>query len=214
MHLVSFAAGTLLGAATLDLLPEAALLISPFELLLFTFLGGLLFFVLERALIWHHHHDHRGREPCAYTYLILFGDTVHNFIDGIAIAASFLAAFPLGVITTFAVALHEIPQEIGDFSVMLYGGFSRARTLIYNLISAAAALAGAVIAYFSLSAIHGIAPLLLTITAGMFIYIAVVDLLPEVGRYVHRAKIRLTLFLIICATGFFTVWMVSKLLGA
>lgn len=179
--LASFAAGALLGAAFFDLLPEAlAEGGREASVLTWTLTGMLAFFLLERFVHWFHHHHEHSQLTKPTIPLIMVGDTIHNFIDGVAIAATFMVSVPLGMVTTFAVAAHEIPQEIGDFGVLLHRGLARNKVLIFNLISSLAAIAGAVITYFLGDVIEGLLPTFLAITAGFFIYIAASDLIPEI----------------------------------
>lgn len=179
-HFASFAVGGLLGGAFFHLLPEAAESKSP---LIFTHMlfGIILFFLLEKIVHWRH--CHKGQcDAHSFTYLNLIGDGVHNFVDGMIVAASFVADTRLGIATTLAVAAHEIPQEIGDFGVLVYGGFSRLKALAFNLLSAVTAMAGAIIAYFFIEKIFWLKDTLIPFTAGGFIYIALVDLIPELHR--------------------------------
>ena len=211
LYLVSLAAGTLLGAAFLHLLPEAVDRLGtglPFSLYL---LGGFFgFFVLEKFL-WHHHHgtDHAesvgekhrahahhpaaesgdaGEEagPEARTHpmvtMVLLGDGVHNLLDGMVIAAAYLADPAVGLVTTLAVVLHEVPQEIGDFGVLLHGGLSVRQAVLANFLSATTAIFGAVIVLWIGTEVHGLEAALLTISAASFIYIAAADLIPELHR--------------------------------
>lgn len=180
--LVSFAAGIMLSAALLDLLPEAMEASEGNEALFLPVLVGIVgFFFLERFVVWfHHHHSSHGRAPTSL--LILLGDAVHNFIDGVAIAAAFLVNPSLGITTTLAIAAHEIPQEIADFSVLVSGGMQRRRALLFNFISGLTAVLGAVLAYFFFETVNGISWILLSFTAGMFLYIACSDLIPELHR--------------------------------
>lgn len=186
--LVSFAAGTMLAVAFLDLLPEAlAEAGEGVNIFLWTFLGMLAFFFLERFVLWFHHHDSRHNQSPA-SILILLGDGVHNFIDGVAIAAAFLASPALGVVTTLAMAAHEIPQEIADFSVLIHGGMKKGKALLFNFFSAIAALVGAVGGFFFLENLQGALSPLLAFTAGMFIYIASSDLIPELHKDFEKQK--------------------------
>ena len=186
-HLLSsYAAGVLLGTALFDLLPEAigeAELIGDINTVFFyTLLGILFFFVLERFLHWFHHHGFEEHEvkKGPIIPLLIVGDTIHNFIDGVAIATTFLMSIPLGIITTFAVGAHEIPQEIGDFGIMIKNGLSRKRAIIINFISALASFLGAILAFYFGTAIEGLAVIFLSIAAGFFLYIALSDLIPEI----------------------------------
>ncbi len=185
--LVAFSAGSLVGGAFLHLIPEAVEKAgASLEIFLYLLLGFCLFFVLEQFLWWRHEHGTVHRvQP--FSYLILFGDSMHNFIDGLVIAASFIVSYPIGVVTTLAVALHEIPQEFGDFGVLIYGGFSKARALTFNYISAIMAILGGVTGYFIASLMKGSILYLLPFAAGNFIYIAAADLIPEIK---HTTSLR------------------------
>jgi len=179
-YLVSFAVGGLLGGSFFHLLPESLEAGDPS---IFTYMlsGIVFFFIIEKFLHWRHCHNGQC-EAHTFTYLNLFGDGVHNFIDGMIIAASFVADTRLGLATTVAVAAHEIPQEIGDFGILVYGGFSKKKALMYNLFTALTSVAGAVIAYFSFNQIIWLKGFLIPFTAGGFIYIALVDLIPELHK--------------------------------
>lgn len=194
-HFVSFAVGALLATAFLDLLPEALEMAEAqgrhAEDLLMYVLGGILvFFVLEAMILkFHpHHHDDEGEHHHATPALLLIGDTIHNFIDGAVVAVAFLTSVPLGIITALAVAAHELPQEITDFSVMLHHGWKKSKVLWVNIFSSLAALIGAVIAFVSRDAIEPHLPELLAITAGIFIYIASTDLIPELSPHHRRDR--------------------------
>jgi zinc and cadmium transporter len=185
--LVAFSAGALLGGAFLHLLPEAiAELGARLDIFLYLLLGFCMFFILEQFLRWHHEHSSTQTvEP--FSYLILVSDGVHNFVDGLAIAASFVASYPTGIATTLAVALHEIPQELGNYGVLLYGGMGRRRALLFNYITQATAIVGGIAGYFASSTMHYSIAYLLPFAAGNFIYIATDDLIPEIK---HRADLR------------------------
>lgn len=191
--LTSFAAGALLATAFFDLLPEAQEHMEELgveiNIPLWTLLGILGFFLLERFI--HHHHDHTGHSteengPVDHSSkksiipLVIIGDTLHNFTDGVAIAATFLINIPLGVVTSLAVAAHEIPQEIGDFGLMLHKGMNRKKVLLINLFSSLAAMAGAFLTYIYKDQIEGLLPIVLAVTSGFFIYIALTNLIPEI----------------------------------
>jgi zinc and cadmium transporter len=193
--LVAFASGSLLGAAFLNLLPETLDQVASTTVFPIVLFGIVIFFVLERVLYWHHCHDGIC-EVHPFTYLNLIGDGTHNFVDGMIIAASFLLSVPLGVVTTVAVILHEVPQELGDFGILMHGGFSRRRALSFNFLSAMAAVGGALITYFYLDVLN-LSPLLIAFAAGGFIYLACVDLLPRLHGEVNRRKsiFQLLLFL-------------------
>jgi zinc and cadmium transporter len=199
MIFVGFSSGTLLGSAFLDLLPEA--INSEFGEVAFYYviIGIVSFFALEKFLYWRHCHE----EECPvhmFVYLNLVGDGIHNFIDGMIIAATYILSFAsgsyhLGFATTLAVIFHEIPQEIGDFGVLIYGGLTKKKALAYNFISAITAILGAITTYF-LTYIQSIAILLVAFAAGGFIYIAATDLMPELHKRT-RAGASITQFLTI-----------------
>jgi len=183
--LVAFSAGALIGSAFLHLIPEAINKVeigesSIFKIFIYLILGFCAFFILEEFIGWHHHHDTHHPEIASFSYLILFSDGLHNFIDGLIIAASFLADFQIGLITSLAVISHEIPKEIGNFAVLIYGGFNKIKALFLNFISALAAILGGIIGFFLLEKIGGGILFLLPFTAGSFIYIAASDLIPQI----------------------------------
>ncbi|MGD2034032.1 MAG: ZIP family metal transporter [Bacteroidales bacterium] len=179
--LVSLAGGTLLGAAFLGMLPKATALTGNGDLVFNMTLGGIIaFFVVEKVILWricNNVNCERHRDASAN--LILFGDAFHNFIDGIIIAAAFFSSFSFGLIVTFSVFAHEIPQELADFGVLISNGYSRKKALWYNMLSSAAALPGGVFAYFALDSAEKLIPWVLCISAASFIYIALADLVPQ-----------------------------------
>lgn len=181
--LAAFAAGALLGTAFFDLLPEglehAEELGLEVNIFLWTMVGVLGFFLLER-FIHHHHQNDDPQDQKTLVPLIVIGDSIHNFIDGVAMAATFLISIPLGMVTALAVAAHEIPQEIGDFGLMLHKGVAGKKVLLINFYSALTALAGAVLTYLAKDVIEGLLPAVLGLTAGFFIYIAAANLIPEI----------------------------------
>jgi len=177
-YLISYATGTLLGAAFLGLIPHA-MEHAQASILLETVLAGIvLFFLLEKFLIWRHCHDGGCEVHLTAGPLILFGDAFHNFTDGVVIAGAFITSLPLGVTTALAVIAHEVPQEIGDFGILLDSGYSKKRAFLYNLLSSATALPGAIIAYFFLETVKVVVPFILALSASSFIYIAMADLIP------------------------------------
>jgi zinc and cadmium transporter len=179
LPLVAFAAGSLLGGALLHLLPEAVAARGAGVEVFLPVLGGFaLFFLMEQFLAWHHEHSIETNVKQPVTYLILLADGVHNFIGGIAIGASFIVSTQVGIVTWLAAAAHEVPQELGDFGILIRGGWPRMQALVANFVSAAAILPGGLLAYY-VSAEIDIA-LLLSFAAGNFIYIAASDLIPEV----------------------------------
>ncbi len=194
--LVSFAIGTLLGAAFLEVVPHA------FESgdahqAASAILGGILgFFLLEKLLLWRHSHDHgeaaqphHHHEHSRAGLLIVVGDTVHNFVDGILIAAAFLQSPELGLVTAVAIVAHEIPQEVGDFLVLLNSGYSKAKAFAMNLLSSAGTLVGGVVGYFTLAGFENWEPTLLGVVAASMLYVAVADLIPGLHK---RPELRAT----------------------
>lgn len=183
--LASFAAGVLLGTAFLDLLPEALHDAEGTNVNIFfwALFGIIVFFLIERAIHWFHHHQeyHQdAKESKSTVPLIIISDTVHNFIDGVVIAATFMISIPLGIVTAFAVTAHEIPQEIGDFGLLLHKGLRRKKIILLNIASAIASLVGALLTYSLGDFLLPYIPIFLAITAGFFIYIATSDLIPEI----------------------------------
>jgi zinc and cadmium transporter len=206
MVLVSFASGALLGGAFLHLLPESVDVPNVF---VWVIAGILLFFIAERFLRWRH--CHKGIcDIHTFTYLNLAGDGVHNFIDGMVIAAAFLVNVPLGITVTLAVAAHEIPQEIGDFGILVYGGMKRKRALLYNLLSASTAIIGATLMFF-IPVLKDNVVFLLPFAAGGFIYIACVDLMPELHKQEKAAVTVSHITALVC--GLVLMWMLKILLG-
>lgn len=218
--LASFAAGTLLGAAFFDLLPEAAheaasnAAGAEESIFIWVLLGMLSFFLLERFIYWfHHHHEHEDPNKQKPTVpLIILGDSVHNFIDGVAIAATFLVSVPLGITTALAVAAHEIPQEIGDFGILLHRRLPKKKILIANILSALTAVVGALLTYWGGAMLTEILPVLLAITAGFFIYIAASDLIPEIHEENRKGFAFIETVLLL--TGVVTIWVFVSLLEA
>jgi zinc and cadmium transporter len=189
--LISYATGTLLGAAFLGMIPHALEDSEPFRILAAVLVGIILFFLLEKLVIWRHCHDGECEIHSVAGPLILIGDAFHNLVDGIVIAAAFLTNITLGVATAFAVIAHEVPQEIGDFAILLDSGYSKLRAFFYNLLSSLTTLPGAVISYFFLKAAKTAVPYILALSAASFIYIAMADLIPELHkRYGIRTTAR------------------------
>lgn len=190
-YLVSFAAGVILTTAFLDLFPEAAEQATELRLkiniFLPAFLGIITSFFIERFLLWFHHHEHtHGIKPTIF--LITIGDGIHNLIDGITIAATYLANPALGLITTIAMAAHEIPQEIADFSILVHSGLSKKKALIINLLSGLTAVVGGILGYYFLHKFSAALPVLLAFSAGIFIYISCSDLIPDLHRDYNEQK--------------------------
>ncbi len=201
-HGISFAIGALLAVAFWGLIPEAFSEVKPekFQTLSGTILAGILgFFVLEKLLIWRHchfgsceahgdeeNHDHghshsHGVAKSAGA-LIILGDSIHNFVDGVLIAAAFLTDAQLGIVTSLAVAAHEIPQEVGDFAILLHSGYSKSKALFYNILASLTTVLGGALAYFGLEDLHDSLPYFLALAASSFIYIAVADLIPSLHK--------------------------------
>jgi len=186
---VAFATGSLLSAAFFDILPEAVNHGGE-GAFFYVFIGIIMFFVMERYIYWRHcHMEECEKHYHPMTYLNLIGDALHNFIDGSLIAASFLISIPLGVVTAFAIAAHEIPQELGDFAILVHGGFSRKKALIFNFISALAAVLGTIMTFFFTRGIEGLIPIILAVAGGGFIYIAMADLIPEIHKETKKESI-------------------------
>jgi zinc and cadmium transporter len=182
IFLVAFAAGALIGGAFLDLIPEAAEYITDItQLFLYVVLGYLLFFILEKYLHWRHCHSAECKVH-RFTYLNIVGDIVHNFGDGMVIGAVFLVNIKVGIAATLAIIFHEIPHELGNFTVLIYGGFSKFRALCFNFLSSLFAIAGTIVGYYFAGKIRGFSSVILPIAAGGFIYIASCDLIPELHK--------------------------------
>lgn len=187
--LVSFAVGALLGAVFFDLLPEALEENSPRGIFVFVILGLLTLYVFEKGLKWYHCHDKEACDIHTFSTTVMFGDTIHNFIDGIVIALSFNLGFEAGVATTIAVFFHEVPQEIGDFGVLLHAGYTKTKVFFYNFLTALTTPIGATFGYVALPFITNFLPQLIAFAAGSFIYIAVSDLMPELQHKTRGADL-------------------------
>ena len=218
--LISYAVGTLLGAVFLELLPQAFERADSLEGMALTILAGiLLFFVMEKLVLWRHchveqceahdpplapHHDH-GRSGM----MIMVGDTFHNFVDGVLIAAAFLANHELGIVTAIAIITHEIPQEVGDFLILLHSGYSKSRALVFNLLSSAAMVLGGAIGYLALQSVEHWIPSLLGLAAASMLYVSVADLIPGLHK---RPELLATLQQVVLITlGVATIWLVGEL---
>lgn len=201
---VPFAAGALLAAAFLDLLPEAIEVSGASEVGLVVLIGFIGFFILERSLGWfhHHHEDEKGGNRKSTASLIVIGDTTHNFIDGLAIGAAFLVNPSVGIVTTIAIAAHELPQEIGDFALMKAKGMKRKRILWVNVVSSFATLLGALAVYLLGDVFAGSIGILLAITAGFFIYIAASDIIPTIHAEPKRSVANLQTAVLVFGVAF------------
>ena len=184
-RMVSFAVGAMLGAAFLHLLPEALSQADSIEALFATLLAGMLtFFLLEKAALWRHRHEPLTEAPYHRAgVLIVIGDALHNFVDGVLIAAAFLTDTALGIAATAAIIAHEVPQEVGDFMVLLNGGYSRRKALLLNTASSLTAVVGGIVGYLALGDATSAVPYVLTLAAASFIYIAAADLIPQLHRH-------------------------------
>ena len=234
--LVSYAIGALLGAAFLEVLPHAVIASGDASSTSAIVLAGILgFFVLEKLVLWRHcHMEHcEGHEQTAYTeghghahghghghahathdggrsgLLIMVGDTFHNFVDGVLIAAAFMESIQLGIITSLAIIAHEIPQEVGDFVILLHSGYTRAKALLFNVLSTFATVVGGLLAYFALSALQGAVPVFLALASASMIYVAVADLIPGLHK---RTELHATLQqVLLIAAGILTIWAAHHL---
>jgi len=211
-YILSFATGTMLGAAFLDLLPESVSGISARAAFAMTLAGIMLFFVLERIVHWHHaHHSDHPENEKPLAYLSLFGDALHNFFDGVAIAASFAASSAMGIATTIAIIMHEIPQELGDFTLLLYGGFSVRKALASNLLVAFTAFLGVFAFFWLASYIENLDFYGMALAAGSFIYIAGSDLIPELHKETKTSRSVIQLAAVLL--GIAAIWLLTSALG-
>jgi len=222
--LISYAVGALLGAAFIELLPHAFGRSDNIQLTAATILGGLmLFFILEKLVLWRHCHieqceAHDPHDMPALNHdndhgrsgmMILIGDTFHNFVDGVLIAAAFMADVKLGVVTAIAIIAHEVPQEVGDFLILLHSGYAKRHAFILNLISSAAMVLGGVLAFYALQSMEEWIGTLLALAAASMIYVAVADLIPGLHR---RPEIGATVQQVaLIALGIATIWVVGEL---
>jgi zinc and cadmium transporter len=181
--------------------------------------GILAFFLMEKLLLWRHSHDHEHEaEEVAQAHdhgrsgaMIVVGDTIHNFLDGILIAAAFLQSTQLGIVTAMAIVAHEIPQEVGDFLILLHSGYSKAKAFVMNMLSSCATLVGGALGYYSLQVVEGWTPVLLGVVAASMIYVAVADLIPGLHK---RTSLRATISqTILIALGIGTIALARAVIG-
>jgi len=216
--LVSYAVGALLGAAFIEVLPHAFRESDSIEATAATVLFGILaFFVLEKLVLWRHCHveeceAHDPHLPPQHDHgrsglMILIGDTFHNFVDGVLIAAAFMADTELGIVTAIAIIAHEVPQEVGDFLILLHSGYSRRAALFYNVLSSAAMVVGGVLAYLTLQVAQALVTPLLALAAASMLYVAVADLIPGLHRRPELAATAQQVVLI--GLGITTIWLVG-----
>lgn len=184
---VALSAGALMGGAFLHLIPESLERFSAASIGIYVLAGFSLFFLIEKLLHWRHCHK-KNCKIHTFAHMNLIGESVHNFIDGLIIAASFVMSIPLGIATSIAVALHEIPQEIGDFGVLVYGGYNKARALTLNFAVALTVIAGGIFGYFFLEYAKSLISFLIPFAAGGFVYIAASDLIPELRKEANLKK--------------------------
>jgi len=221
--LVSFAIGALLGAAFLEILPHALENASDSRQIAAALLIGILaFFLLEKLVLWRHYHigddesrsinqgEHEGHDHGRSGLLILVGDSFHNFVDGVLVAAAFMQDTSLGVVTATAVIAHEIPQEIGDFLILLHSGYSRTRALVLNLVSSLAMVVGGLAAYFALKQMQQWSNILIAVAAASMIYVAVADLIPGLHKRTELGATAQQILLI--AAGVLLIWLTGTLL--
>jgi zinc and cadmium transporter len=180
--LVSYAVGALLGAAMLKILPEAVEQLAPARLFATLLVGVMLFFVLEKLVLWRHCHTHDCEVHDGSVAGVIVGDAFHNFIDGAVIATAVMTSVPLGVTTAIAVAAHEIPQELGDFAILLHSGYSKGRALLLNVLSGLSSAVGAVAAFIAFDLVPTLRPYCLALAAASFLYVAMADLIPGLHR--------------------------------
>lgn len=222
--LVSYAIGALLGAVFLEILPHAFMETHNVQAMTATVLFGiLLFFILEKLVIWRHchheecevhsghtEHDH-GHDHGRSGMMIMVGDTFHNFVDGVLIAAAFMTNIQLGIVTALAIIAHEIPQEVGDFLILLHSGYTKRQALIFNLVSSLATLVGGTLAWWALRGLHAWIPNILGLAAASMIYVAVADLIPGLHK---RPELRATFMQVtLIVLGIGSIWITELLVG-
>lgn len=198
LFFVAFSAGSLIGSAFLHLIPEALEKSEKeliFRIFFYLIFGFCVFFILEHFIKWHHHHTTQHPEIMPFSYLILVSDGLHNFIDGLVIAGSFIVNPTMGLVISLAVFLHEIPQEIGDFAILIYGGIKKLKALFLNFISATLAIFGGIVGFFLLKGMDEKVLFLLPFTAGGFVYIAASDLIPQIKKEENLKKSAIYFFI-------------------
>ena len=223
--LISYAVGALLGAVFLEILPHAFRASASVEMVAGAILAGiLLFFVLEKLVLWRHchveeceahdppsahaHNHGHGHDHGRSGMMIVIGDTFHNFVDGILIAAAFLANHELGMVTAIAIIAHEVPQEVGDFLILLHSGYSKSKALMLNLLSSAAMVLGGLLAYFALQTLQHWIPVFLGLAAASMLYVSVADLIPGLHR---RPELKATAQqVMLIALGVATIWLAGE----
>jgi zinc and cadmium transporter len=212
LSLVSLSSGTLLGGAFIHLIPEGIELVQPDKFFLWLLGAFILYLLIEKLLHWRHCHKIGGQCEAHATIgqMNLIGDAVHNFIDGVIIATTFLISIPLGITTAIAIAVHEIPQEIGDFGVLLYAGFRKKKAIVLNFLISLMTVVGGLVGWFLSFYVEGLTAYFLPIAAGGFIYIAASDLLPEIRKENNGVKFFTNLFVLLFGVG---LMLLVKLIG-
>jgi len=209
-YTLALSSGVLLGTTFFDLIPESYDAIGE-TAYIFVIAGMVSFFVLEKFIHWHNHVEKDEHEEKPLAYLSLIGDGIHNFLDGAIIGVSFLSGIPLGITTTLAVIAHEIPHELGDFSILIYSGFSRNRALLFNFISALTAVIGTLVVFVFAPILSAATPLLVGFAAGNFLYIAASDIIPELH---HKRKLTTSVLQTVCIiVGVVVVWLLTRYIG-
>lgn len=196
LHIVSLAAGTLIGNAFLHLIPESAESLPVETVTLTALVAFIIFLLIEKVLQWHHHHEYEHDEH-TFGYMSLFGDLVHNFLDGLILLASFQHSISLGLATSVAIVLHEIPQEIGDFGVLIHSGFSKSKAIFSNLVVSFSALLGAFLGFFWMEHTSNLTPYITAFAAGGFLYTGAADLLPEIKQKAKNSNSLVTFLMFV-----------------
>ncbi len=182
-YLLYLAGGTLLGSSLLGLIPEASESLCIHDVVIWVLGGILLFFILEKIILWRTCHDENcARQNHAAAPMIIIGDAIHNAIDGVVIAASFLTSTELGIFVTLSVLLHEIPQELGDFGILIKSGYSRKKALLFNMLSGSSSILSGIAAYFLLDYVEALIPYTIALAAASFLYVSLADLIPEMHK--------------------------------
>lgn len=209
--LIAYATGILLSVSFVGIIPEALENFNNINSVFFTILIGIiLFFLLEKLIVWRHCHNSECELHSSHGIIILIGDAFHNFIDGVMITAAFFSSISLGVMVSISTILHEIPQEVGDFAILLDSGYSRTKAFIYNFLSGLSTLLGAILSYFALENLYKLLPFIMAISAASLIYIALVDLSPELHRKIgFKETIRQILLIFL---GIITIILFKKFL--
>lgn len=197
-YLLYLAGGTLLGSALVGLIPEAAESMCIHDVVMWVLGGIILFFILEKIILWRTCHDENcERQNHAAAPMIIIGDAIHNAIDGVVIAASFLTSVELGIFVTFSVLLHEIPQELGDFGILIKSGYSRKKALLYNMLSGSSSILSGVAAYFLLDYVEAFIPYTIALAAASFLYVSLADLIPEMHKETKPKESAIQILLIL-----------------